>query len=78
MIGTNMLTLYNAGTSVCSVKARVGLAEKGLEWEGVYIDILKGEQFDPEYQKLNPKSEEQSQKLRKLGKIILIIGGVLG
>ena len=31
------------------------MAEKGLEWEGVYIDILKGEQFDPDYLKLNPK-----------------------
>jgi len=27
-----------------------------MEWDGVYIDILKGEQFEPEYMKLNPKA----------------------
>lgn len=31
------------------------MAEKGLEWDGVYVDILKGEQFEPGYLKLNPK-----------------------
>jgi len=32
------------------------MAEKGLEWDGVYIDILKGDQFKPEYLKINPKA----------------------
>jgi len=49
-------TLYHHGSSVCAAKVRFALAEKGLKWDGVYIDILKGEQFTPEYQKLNPKS----------------------
>ncbi|WP_240705135.1 glutathione S-transferase family protein [Pacificoceanicola onchidii] len=49
-------TLYHHGSSVCAAKVRFAMAEKGLDWTGVYIDILKGEQFDPEYQKLNPKS----------------------
>ena len=49
-------TLYHHGSSVCAAKVRFAMAEKGLDWDGVYIDILKGEQFDPEYQKLNPKS----------------------
>jgi len=49
-------TLYHHGSSVCAAKVRFAMAEKGLEWDGVYIDILKGEQFDPAYQKLNPKS----------------------
>ena len=48
-------TLYHHGSSVCAAKVRLAMAEKGLEWEGVYIDILKGEQFDPDYLKLNPK-----------------------
>ena len=48
-------TLYHHGSSVCAAKVRLAMAEKGLEWEGVYIDILKGEQFDPNYLKLNPK-----------------------
>ena len=28
--------------------------EKGLDWTGRYVDILKGEHFSPEYLKLNP------------------------
>jgi glutathione S-transferase len=51
-----MLDLYHHGSSVCAAKVRLVLAEKGLEWTGHYIDILKGEQFDPVYVKLNPKS----------------------
>jgi glutathione S-transferase len=29
-----MLTLYHGRTSVCAIKARIALAEKGLEWTG--------------------------------------------
>jgi glutathione S-transferase len=50
-----MLELYHHGTSVCAAKPRIALFEKGLEWKGHYIDILKGEQFAPAYLKLNPK-----------------------
>jgi glutathione S-transferase len=52
----NMLELYHHGSSVCAAKVRLALAEKGLEWQGHYIDILKGDQFDPAYIKLNPKA----------------------
>ena len=31
------------------------LSEKDIKWTGHYIDILKGEQFTPEYLALNPK-----------------------
>jgi glutathione S-transferase len=48
--------LYHHGSSVCAAKVRLALAEKGVEWTGHYIDILKGEQFDPAYIKLNPKA----------------------
>jgi len=48
-------TLYHHGSSVCAAKVRFAMDEKGLDWDGVYIDILKGEQFDPDYLKLNPK-----------------------
>jgi ganglioside-induced differentiation-associated protein 1 len=51
-----MYTLYHHGSSVCSGKVRMALHEKGLSWQGVYIDILKGEQFDERYLKLNPKA----------------------
>ncbi|MGA8156527.1 MAG: glutathione S-transferase family protein [Rhodoplanes sp.] len=51
-----MLELFHHGSSVCAAKVRLALAEKNLDWESHYIDILKGEQFDPEYMKLNPKA----------------------
>ena len=51
-----MLTLYHHGSSVCAAKARYHIEEKGLNWEGVYIDILKGEQFEEDFLKINPKA----------------------
>ena len=50
-----MLKLFHHGSSVCAAKVRMVLAEKELEWEGHYLDILRGDQFDPAYLKLNPK-----------------------
>ena len=35
---------------------RMPLGEKDLKWQGHYLDILKSDQFAPEYQKLNPKA----------------------
>lgn len=49
-----MLTLYHGDTSVCSVKVRIGLAEKQLEWDSKLLILPKGDQFDPEYLKINP------------------------
>ena len=49
-----MLKLYNSPTSVCSAKVRLGLAEKGLDWQDEIFNLQKGEQHDPEYLKLNP------------------------
>ncbi len=51
-----MLELYHHGSSVCAAKVRMYMAEKDLDWTGHYIDILKGDQFTPEYMKLNPKA----------------------
>ncbi len=48
-------TLYHHGSSVCAAKVRFAMAEKEMEWDGVYVDILKGEQFEPQYLRLNPK-----------------------
>ena len=42
-----MLELYHHGSSVCAAKVRMYMHEKDLDWEGHYIDILKGEQFTP-------------------------------
>jgi ganglioside-induced differentiation-associated protein 1 len=51
-----LLHLYHHGSSVCAAKVRFALAEKHLEWIGHYIDLLKGEQFAPEFRALNPKA----------------------
>jgi len=51
-----MITLYHHGSSVCAAKVRLVLAEKSVPWDGIYVDILRGDQFDPSYVKLNPKA----------------------
>jgi glutathione S-transferase len=50
-----MLTLYHGRTSVCSVKARLALAEKGVAFDSKLM-TLRGDQFDPDYMKLNPNA----------------------
>jgi len=52
----DLITLYHHGSSVCAAKARFAINEKGIPWEGVYLDILKGDQFAADYMKLNPKA----------------------
>lgn len=51
-----MLQLYRHGSFVCATKTHLVLAEKGLPWRGHYIDILKGDQFNPDYVRINPKA----------------------
>ena len=51
-----MLELYHHGSSACAAKVRFALAEKKLEWQSRYLDLLKGEQFHPDYLKINPKA----------------------
>jgi glutathione S-transferase len=53
--GMAMLELYHGRTSVCSVKARLALAEKGVGWESRLL-TLRGDQFDPAYLALNPNA----------------------
>lgn len=49
-----MIELYHAPISTCSQKARLVLAEKGLDWEGRELDLQAGDQHAPEYVGLNP------------------------
>ena len=51
-----MLELYHHGSSACAAKVRFALGEKQLGWESHYLDLLKGEQFNPDYLKINPKA----------------------
>ena len=48
-----MLELYHNINSVCAQKARMALIEKGVEAKE-HLLTLRGDQFDPEYMKLNP------------------------
>jgi glutathione S-transferase len=50
-----MLTLHHGRTSVCSIKARLALAEKGVDWDSKLL-TLRGDQFDPAYMALNPNA----------------------
>ena len=50
------LTLYHSVESTCAQKLRIVLAAKGLQWEEIRLNLRKGEQFNPDYLKLNPKA----------------------
>lgn len=50
------LILYHYANSVGSEKARLALDEKRLRWQSQEINLFKGEQFDPNYLKLNSKA----------------------
>jgi len=51
----NELKLYHAIISVCAQKVRIALAEKGLTHDEQVMS-LRGDQFAPEYLKLNPNA----------------------
>jgi glutathione S-transferase len=51
-----MIDLHHHGSSVCAAKVRFALGEKGLAWQSHYLEIHKGDQFAPDYLKLNPKA----------------------
>lgn len=50
-----MFVLYDNTASVAAQKVRTTLAEKGLEWRTVAIDLRNGEVMRPEYLALNPR-----------------------
>lgn len=45
--------LYHANISTCSQKVRLALAEKGVKYESVVLNLRAGDQYDPGYRKLN-------------------------
>lgn len=49
-----MIKLYHGTTSVCAIKVRLVLAEKGVSWEGEILNLQRGDQHAPDYMKLNP------------------------
>ncbi|KAL2491061.1 Glutathione S-transferase Z1 [Abeliophyllum distichum] len=48
------LKLYSYWRSSCSCRVRIALKLKGLDYEYIAINLLKGEQKSPEFLKLNP------------------------
>ena len=53
-MASGALTLYSYFRSSCSHRVRIALNLKGLEYEYKAVNLLKGEQFSPEFTKLNP------------------------
>lgn len=49
-----MITLYHNDMSSCAQKVRFALTEKGLDWEGIHLNLRGGDQHRPDYLKLNP------------------------
>jgi glutathione S-transferase len=48
-----MIVVYHFWSSVCSVKVRMCLEEKGLEWQSRF-DLFRFNQLRPEYLAINP------------------------
>ena len=46
--------LYHFWSSVCSVRCRMALEEKGVKWTSRYIDLFNFDQMEPEYLAINP------------------------
>jgi glutathione S-transferase len=51
-----VIEFYDNDMSVCAQKVRLVLAEKGVEYERHHLNLRAGDQFRPEYLKLNPKA----------------------
>ncbi len=45
--------LYHFWSSVCSVRCRMALEEKGVHWESKYVDLFAFDQLTPEYLAIN-------------------------
>jgi glutathione S-transferase len=52
----HMIDFYDNDMSVCAQKVRLVLAEKGIEYRRHHLNLRAGDQFKPEYRKLNPKA----------------------
>jgi glutathione S-transferase len=52
-----MIKLYDFPMSPRARKVRIALAEKGLQYEKVTVDITKGEQKKPEFLAVNPNGK---------------------
>ena len=51
-----MLTLYDCSTAPSPRRARMFLAEKGLDWETVEVDLRSQEQLSEDFLSVNPRA----------------------
>ncbi len=49
-----MLKLYDCTTAPSPRRTRMFLAEKGIAYENIQVDLTKGEQMSPEFREINP------------------------
>jgi glutathione S-transferase len=49
-----MIKLYHAWDSFCSFKVRLALAEKNLDWDSEYLDLMRFENLRTDYLAINP------------------------
>ncbi|MAI10329.1 MAG: hypothetical protein CBD27_04975 [Rhodospirillaceae bacterium TMED167] len=52
-----MLILYDNPFSTNAQKVRLVMAEKGIAYESNILDLQAGDQFDPDFMKLNPAAQ---------------------
>jgi len=64
-----MITLYDCSTAPSPRRARILLAEKGIQHETVQVDLRSGEQLGDAYRKINPQCTVPA--LRTEGGVIL-------
>ncbi|MCF7980380.1 MAG: glutathione S-transferase N-terminal domain-containing protein, partial [Pseudomonadales bacterium] len=50
------ILLYTSVESACAQKVRLVLSEKKVDWNERSLNLRRGDQFAPEYLKLNPKA----------------------
>lgn len=51
-----MIELYHNDMSVCAQKVRLVLAHKKIAWKSRHLNLRAGEQFNPEFLRINPKA----------------------
>ena len=52
-----MLILYDNPLSINAQKVRLVMAEKGIAFKSIILDLQAGDQFDPDFKKLNPAAQ---------------------
>ncbi|KAJ1696478.1 hypothetical protein LUZ63_004990 [Rhynchospora breviuscula] len=54
MADQGKLTLFSYWLSSCAYRIRIALNLKGLDYEYNAVDVLKGDQSDPDFERINP------------------------